>query len=120
MVITALFRLAITAKARDVAIALVTVSVLVGLFYLLGPSLRPLGKLNLVIFFVGVVGVDSQRLTGQFACAIGMPGAQGIAGLICQRLRQITCIKNALRRVVAAAHHGQGGGIGEPGGGRAK
>ena len=57
MVITALLRLAITAKARDVAIALVTVSVLVGLFYLLGPSLRPLGKLNLVIFFVGVVGV---------------------------------------------------------------
>lgn len=47
----------ITGKARDVAIAVVTVVVLVGLFYLLGSSLRPLGKLNLFIFFIGVVGV---------------------------------------------------------------
>ena len=57
MVITALLRLAITGKARDVAIAFVVVAALGGLFYLLGPSLRPLGKLNLVIFFIGVVGV---------------------------------------------------------------
>jgi len=56
MAITALLRLAITGKARDVAIAFVTVAVLVGLFYLLGSSLRPLGKLNLFIFFIGVVG----------------------------------------------------------------
>lgn len=57
MVIAALLRLAITGKARDVAIAVVTVVVLVGLFYFLGSSLRPLGKLNLFIFFIGVVGV---------------------------------------------------------------
>jgi len=57
MVITALLRLAITGKAKDVAIAFVVVAALVGLFYLLGPALRPLGKLNLVIFFIGMVGL---------------------------------------------------------------
>ena len=56
MVITALLRLAITGKARDVVIAFVTVALLVGVFYLLGSSLRSLGKLNLFIFFIGVVG----------------------------------------------------------------
>lgn len=56
MVVAALLRLAIAGKPRDVAIAFVAVAVLVGVFYLLGPSLRPLGKLNLFIFFIGVVG----------------------------------------------------------------
>lgn len=57
MVVTALLRLVITGKARDVATAFITVALLLALFYALGPALRPLGKLNLVVFFIGVVGV---------------------------------------------------------------
>ncbi len=56
MVVTALLRLALQGQARNVAIAVVTIALLVGVFYLLGPSLRGLGKINLLIFFLGVVG----------------------------------------------------------------
>lgn len=56
MGIFALLRLARNADLRVVLAALVTVAVIMGGFYALGPVLKPLGNLNLIIFFVGVVG----------------------------------------------------------------
>ena len=38
-----------------VALAVAITAALIALFYVAGPVLKPLGKLNLVIFFVGVV-----------------------------------------------------------------
>ena len=58
MIVTALLRLAIKSRARDVVISVVAVAALVGAFYLLGPSLKALGKLNLFIFFVVIVGIN--------------------------------------------------------------
>src|SRR5215471_14642896 len=52
----ALLRLLRAADYRMVAAAVISVAVVVGLFWLAEPSLRPLGNLNLVIFFVGVAG----------------------------------------------------------------
>jgi tripartite ATP-independent transporter DctM subunit len=52
----ALLRLARTADIRTLLAAVLTVAVLIGLFWLAQPWLRPLGNLNLVIFFVGVAG----------------------------------------------------------------
>ncbi len=54
----AVLRLAWVGSVRTVAAALVTVASLVGLFWLAGPLFRQLGNLNLVIFFVGVVGAS--------------------------------------------------------------
>ncbi|WP_027536102.1 TRAP transporter large permease subunit [Bradyrhizobium sp. WSM3983] len=45
-----------TADYRMVLTAAISVAVVVGLFWLAQPYLRPLGNLNLVIFFVGVAG----------------------------------------------------------------
>ena len=58
MIVTAMLRLAIQGKARDVAIAVLVVAALVAAFYVFGPSLKTLGKLNLFIFFVLIVGVN--------------------------------------------------------------
>ncbi|MCP3469861.1 TRAP transporter large permease subunit [Bradyrhizobium sp. CCGUVB1N3] len=52
----AVLRLLRAADYRTVLTAAVTVAVVVGLFWLAEPYLRPLGNLNLVIFFVGVAG----------------------------------------------------------------
>lgn len=56
MAIFALLRLARFGQPRTVLYALVTVLGIIGFFWLLQPYLRHLGNLNLVIFFVGVVG----------------------------------------------------------------
>ena len=52
----ALLRLARTADVKTLLAAVISVAVLVALFWLAQPWLRPLGNLNLVIFFVGVAG----------------------------------------------------------------
>jgi len=56
MALFALLRLARTRETRLVLAAAVSVAVLIGLFWLAQPWLRPLGNLNLAIFFVGVAG----------------------------------------------------------------
>jgi tripartite ATP-independent transporter DctM subunit len=55
MAVFALLRLIRAREQRALAIALGAVAVVVALFWLAGPALRPLGNLNLLIFFVGVV-----------------------------------------------------------------
>jgi len=57
MVLFALLRLLRVGDARLVIQAVLSVMVVVALFWLASPWLRPLGNLNLVIFFVGVVGL---------------------------------------------------------------
>jgi tripartite ATP-independent transporter DctM subunit len=57
MIVSAVFRLAATGTARTVAVAIFVTVLVLGLFWLAGPLLRPLGEINLLIFFVGVVGV---------------------------------------------------------------
>src|SRR3954452_17113731 len=52
----ALLRLVRAADYRMVVLAALTVALVIGLFWLAQPALRPLGNLNLVIFFVGVAG----------------------------------------------------------------
>jgi tripartite ATP-independent transporter DctM subunit len=52
----ALLRLLRAGDVRTVLAAVLSVAVIVGLFWLAQPYLRPLGNLNLVIFFVGVAG----------------------------------------------------------------
>jgi tripartite ATP-independent transporter DctM subunit len=56
MALFALLRLARTGDLKQLLAAVLSVCVLVGLFWLAQPWLRPLGNLNLVIFFVGVAG----------------------------------------------------------------
>ena len=56
MALFACLRLARVGDVKQVAAGIVTVAVLVGLFWLAQPWLRPLGNINLVIFFVGVAG----------------------------------------------------------------
>jgi tripartite ATP-independent transporter DctM subunit len=56
MAMFALLRLARLGQPRMVLLALMTVAGLIGLLWLAQPGLRTLGNLNLVIFFVGVVG----------------------------------------------------------------
>jgi tripartite ATP-independent transporter DctM subunit len=55
MAVFALLRLVRACEHWSGAIALGAVAALVALFWLAGPELRPLGNLNLLIFFVGVV-----------------------------------------------------------------
>ena len=57
MLLVALLRLASVADWRHVAGALALVAALAGLMVLLAPALKPLGNLNLLIFFVGLVGL---------------------------------------------------------------
>jgi tripartite ATP-independent transporter DctM subunit len=56
MALFALFRLVRYGDFRLVLTAAVSVAVVIGLFWLAQPLLKPLGNLNLVIFFVGVAG----------------------------------------------------------------
>ena len=56
MALFALLRLARSGDARLVLGAVLSVAVLMAIFWLAQPWLRPLGNLNLVIFFVGVAG----------------------------------------------------------------
>jgi len=57
MALTALLRLATIGNLFDVFGAVALVIVIIGALVLLGPALQPLGNLNLLIFFVGLVGV---------------------------------------------------------------
>jgi tripartite ATP-independent transporter DctM subunit len=55
----ALFSVLRLARAGDIKVllaAVLSVAVLIGVFWLAQPLLRPLGNINLVIFFVGVAG----------------------------------------------------------------
>jgi tripartite ATP-independent transporter DctM subunit len=56
MALFALLRLARVGDVRVVLGAVLSVAVVIGVFWLAQPWLRPLGNLNLIIFFVGVAG----------------------------------------------------------------
>ena len=56
MAIFAVLRLARFASRAQAAQALVAVAIVIGVFWLLGPTFARLGRLNLLIFFVGVAG----------------------------------------------------------------
>src|SRR3982074_1706634 len=56
MALFALLRLARTGDIRIVTGAVLSVGLLIGLFWLAQPGLRPLGNINLIIFFVGAAG----------------------------------------------------------------
>ena len=56
MALFALLRLARVGEFKTFLLAALTVAALIGAFWLAQPMLRPLGNLNLIIFFVGVVG----------------------------------------------------------------
>ncbi|MGJ5093715.1 TRAP transporter large permease subunit [Bradyrhizobium oligotrophicum] len=57
MALFALIRLARTASVRTMLLAVVSVVAIIALFWVAQPLLKPLGNINLVIFFVGVVGL---------------------------------------------------------------
>jgi tripartite ATP-independent transporter DctM subunit len=57
MALVAVLRLAAVGERRHVLVAFAVVGALIALFLALGPVLQPLGNLNLVIFFVGLVGL---------------------------------------------------------------
>ncbi len=57
MVLFALLRLARHTDRKQVIVALLSVAAIVAVFWFAQPMLRPLGNLNLVIFFVGVVAL---------------------------------------------------------------
>ncbi len=57
MALFALLRLVRYGDLRTVLAAAITVAVIIALFWLAQPYFRPLGNLNLVIFFVGVAGL---------------------------------------------------------------
>jgi tripartite ATP-independent transporter DctM subunit len=56
MAVFALLRLFRTGDLKLVAMAALSVAVVIGLFWLAQPLLKPLGNINLIIFFVGVAG----------------------------------------------------------------
>jgi tripartite ATP-independent transporter DctM subunit len=56
MALFALLRLIRFGDLKLVLLAALSVAIVIGLFWLAQPVLRPLGNLNLVIFFVGVAG----------------------------------------------------------------
>jgi tripartite ATP-independent transporter DctM subunit len=70
MALFAALRLAAAGNVRTVLAAMVTVTAVICLLWLAQPWLKPLGNLNLVIFFVGVVG---------FCVFAGVPIAFGFA-----------------------------------------
>ncbi|MGJ4893865.1 MULTISPECIES: TRAP transporter large permease subunit [unclassified Bradyrhizobium] len=57
MALFALVRLARTASVRMMLLAVVSIAAIIALFWVAQPLLKPLGNINLVIFFVGVVGL---------------------------------------------------------------
>ncbi|MGY4308858.1 tripartite ATP-independent transporter DctM subunit [Bradyrhizobium sp. USDA 4369] len=56
MALFALIRLARAARPRTMLLAVFSIAAIVALFWMAQPVLKPLGNINLVIFFVGVVG----------------------------------------------------------------
>jgi tripartite ATP-independent transporter DctM subunit len=56
MAVFALLRLFRSADLRTTLAAIISVAAVIGVFWLAQPLLRPLGNINLVIFFVGVAG----------------------------------------------------------------
>jgi tripartite ATP-independent transporter DctM subunit len=56
MAVFAVLRLLRFGDIKTVLAAIISVAILIGLFWLAQPWLKPLGNLNLVIFFVGVAG----------------------------------------------------------------
>jgi tripartite ATP-independent transporter DctM subunit len=56
MALFALLRLARSGDVRGVLAAAFSVAAVIGIFWLAQPWLRPLGNINLIIFFVGVAG----------------------------------------------------------------
>ncbi|WP_407154025.1 TRAP transporter large permease subunit [Bradyrhizobium sp. STM 3557] len=56
MALFAMLRLARDGNVKALLAALLTVAGIIGVFWLAQPLLRPLGNLNLIIFFVGVAG----------------------------------------------------------------
>ena len=58
MLVAAAFRLARFRDWRPVLLAAALTALLILLFWLAGPALKPLGKLNLIVFFVGVVALN--------------------------------------------------------------
>ena len=80
MFVASALRLALRHEPRVIALALAVALALVAAFWLFGASFRPLGKLNLVIFFVG--GVAAAVLAGvpiAFAFALATFGYLGLA-----------------------------------------
>ncbi|CAN5330530.1 TRAP transporter large permease subunit [soil metagenome] len=57
MIVVALLRLVRICTVRQIVLSVLGTAAVVGLFWLAGPMLAPLGKFNLVIFFVIVVAV---------------------------------------------------------------
>lgn len=57
MVLFALLRLMRQTDKRQLVLSLLTVAAIIAAFWFLQPVLRPLGNLNLIIFFVGVVAL---------------------------------------------------------------
>ncbi|MDB6002029.1 MAG: C4-dicarboxylate transport system permease DctM subunit, partial [Rhizobacter sp.] len=55
MIVMALLRLVRISSTRHLVLSVAATAALVGAFYLAGPTLAPLGKLNLILFFVVVV-----------------------------------------------------------------
>ncbi|MFD2141594.1 TRAP transporter large permease subunit [Ancylobacter oerskovii] len=58
MLVAGGLRLLRAGSFRPVAIAIVLTALLVLAFWLAGPALKPLGKLNLLVFFVGIVATN--------------------------------------------------------------
>ncbi len=58
MLVVALLRLVRFGAWKPVLAAAALTALLIGLFWLAGPMLKPLGKLNLIVFFVGVVALN--------------------------------------------------------------
>src|SRR5882672_7115711 len=56
MALFAVLRLVRAADTRTVLLAVLSVALLIAVFWLAQPWLRPLGNINLIIFFVGVAG----------------------------------------------------------------
>ncbi|WP_315811019.1 TRAP transporter large permease subunit [Bradyrhizobium sp. SZCCHNR2028] len=57
MALFALIRLARAASLKMMLLAVVSIAAIIALFWVAQPVLKPLGNINLVIFFVGVVGL---------------------------------------------------------------
>lgn len=55
MILFSVTRLVNLTQWRDAALSLIIIAAFLSLFYVIGPSLKTLGYLNLLIFFVGVV-----------------------------------------------------------------
>ena len=58
MAVTAILRLVLRSRPRDIALCVLAVAALVAAFWLAGPLLKGLGKANLLIFFVVIVGIN--------------------------------------------------------------